>query len=315
MCGVAWRMNRRDVIRGCGALLAVPVAASAQAEAPIRIGVGGADTFAEGFYATDLGIFQKAGLNVEMTIFNQGAAIATAVAANALDVGISNTVNLALAIAHGAPFRIIAGAGMYSSDAPTTVLMVQKNSALQHPKDLEGKTIAVTALKDLTEVGVRAWLERNGVDAGKIKFTEIPMVQMPPNLTRGTVDAAVVGEPWLSTSQAILRTFATFYDAVAPRFLIANWFSTADYVQKNGAQLRRLVDSVYETARWANAHHAESAAILAKWAKLDPATIALMGRCAYATSLDPRYLDPVFAAMYKYDAIDRKLTVGEVVAK
>jgi NitT/TauT family transport system substrate-binding protein len=299
------------------ALLAVGSATRvrAQAEAPIRIGVGGADTFAEGFYATDIGIFKKAGLNIEMTVFNQGAAIATAVAGNALDVGISNTVNLAVAIAHGAPFRIVAGAGLYSADAPTTVLMVPKTSSLQRPKDLEGKTVAVTALKDLTEVGVRTWLDRNGVDAAKIKFTEIPMVQMPANLMRSTVDAAVVGEPWLSASHDTLRMLATFYDAIAPRFLISNWFSTADYYQKNTAQVRRLVDAVYETARWANAHHAESGAILAKWAKIDPAAMTSMGRCAYATSLDPRYLDPVFAAMYKYDALDRKLTVGDVVAK
>lgn len=308
-------MKRTTLLRALGAVLAVPARASGQIDNPIRIGVGGADTFAEGFYATDLGIFKKTGLNVEMTLFNQGAAIATAIAGNALDVGISNTVNLALAIAHGAPFRIIAGAGMYSADAPTTVLLVPKSSTLQRPKDLEGKTIAVTALKDLTEVGVRAWLERNGVDAGKIKFTEIPMAQMPANLVRTTVDAAVVGEPWLSASHDTLRTVATFYDAIAPRFLIADWFSTADYVSKNTAQVRRLVDAVYETARWANAHHAESGASLAKWAKIDPATTASMGRCAYATALDPRYLDPVFAAMYKYDAIDRRLTVGDVVAK
>ena len=299
-----------------GALLAAPAAAVAQpADAPIRIGVGGADTFAEGFYATDLGIFKKAGLNVEMTVFNQGAAIATAVAGHAIDVGISNTVNLAVAIAHGAPFLFVAGAGMYTAAAPTTVLMVPKNSPLRVPKDLEGKTIAVTALKDLTEVGTRAWLDRTGVDAATIKFTEIPMSQMPANLTRATVDAAVVGEPWLSATRDTLRTFATFYDAIAPRFLIANWFASADYYKKNAELVRRLVDAIYETARWANAHHVESAAILAKWAKLDPATIAGMGRCAYATALDPRLLEPVFNAMYKYEAIDKRLTVADVVAK
>jgi hypothetical protein len=38
-----------------------------------------------------------------------------------------------------------------------------------------------------------------------------------------------------------------------------------------------------------------------------------MGRCQYATSLDAKLLDPVLAAMYKYNAIDKKLTAADLV--
>ena len=40
-----------------------------------------------------------------------------------------------------------------------------------------------------------------------------------------------------------------------------------------------------------------------------------MGRVEFATSFDPRYIDPVLAAMYKYEAIDKKLTSADLVAK
>lgn len=308
-------MRRARFVAGVAlASTAMPCRILAEASAPVlRIGTGGADTFAEPYYAMELGFFKKAGLNVELTTFASGAQIATAVAGGALDAGISNTVNLAGAIAHGAPFVLIAGAGMYSSKLPTTVLMTAKNSPLRAAKDLEGKTVAVTALKDLTEVGTRAWLERNGADVAKVKFVEIPMPQMPANLERGTVDAAVVGEPWLSPNRdKTLRVFAPFYDAVGPQFLIADWFTTVDFARKQPALIKRLVDVVYETARWANAQHDESGAILAKWGKLDPAGVAAMGRCEYATNLDPKLIEPMLGLMYTYDALDRKLTLADL---
>jgi len=280
----------------------------------VRIGVGNADTFAEGYYATDMGFFTKAGLNVDQQVFNSGGAILVAAGGNALDIGLSNTGNLATAIAHGAPFTLIAGAGMYTASNPTTVLMVALNSPLQKPADLAGKTIAVTALKDLTEVGTRAWLARSGVDPNSVKFVELSMNQMAAGLDRGTFDAAIIGEPFLSAVRGkTLRVFADAYDALGPQFLIANWFATTDYVKKNPDIIRRFVACVYDTARWANANHAASGKILAKWAQMDPGAVSTMGRCQYATSLDAKLLDPVLAAMYKYNAIDKKLTAADLV--
>jgi NitT/TauT family transport system substrate-binding protein len=309
-------MDRRAAL---GALAAVAGAAAlgtpARAEGPpVRIGVGNADTFAEGYYATDMGFFTKAGLTVDQQIFNSGGAILVAAGGNALDIGLSNTGNLATAIAHGAPFTLIAGAGMYTASNPTTVLMVALNSPLQKPADLVGKTIAVTALKDLTEVGTRAWLARSGVDPNSVKFVELSMNQMAAGLDRGTFDAAIIGEPFLSAVRGkTLRVFANAYDALGPQFLIANWFSTTDYVKKNPDVIRRFVASVYDTARWANANHPASGKILAKWAQMDPVAVSTMGRCQYATSLDAKLLDPVLAAMYKYNAIDKKLTAADLV--
>lgn len=283
---------------------------------PVRMGVGSADTFAEGYYATDMGFFAKAGLDADLTIMPTGAQIVTAAGANAIDVGISNTVNLANAIAHGAPFTIIAGAGLYTAARPTTVLAVGINSPLHAPSDLVGKTVAVTALKDLTEVGTRAWLSKNGVDPNGVKFVELSMSQMAAGLDRATFDAAIIGEPYLSAARGkTIRVLANVYDTIGPQFLIADWFAGKDYVKSHPEVIRRVVSAVTETARWANANQAASGKILAKWAKMDESIFTTMTRCEYATSLDPKYLDPVLDAMYRYDAIDRRLTTADIVTR
>jgi NitT/TauT family transport system substrate-binding protein len=308
------RRGALTTLASFAAAAALDAPARAADAAQVRIGVGSADTFAEGFYATDMGFFTKAGLNVDMQLFTSGGAILVAAGGNAVDIGLSNTGNLADAIAHGAPFTVIAGAGMYTAAHPTVALTVALNSPLRKPGDLAGKTIAVTALKDLTEIGTRAWLARNGVNPDSVKFVQLSMVQMAAGLDRGTFDAALIAEPNLSAAAGkTVRIFGRPYDAVGSQFLIANWFSTTDYVKKNPDVIRRFVGAVYDTARWANANHLASSKILAKWAQMDPAVTAAMGRCEYATSLDARLLDPVLAALYQYGAVDRRLTAANLI--
>src|SRR5258708_36974156 len=83
-----------------------PAAAQLQA---LRVGATANDTYAEAYYAADMGFFTKAGLAVELTTFPNGAAISAGIAAGALDIGVSNPVQLANAIVHGVPFVFIAG--------------------------------------------------------------------------------------------------------------------------------------------------------------------------------------------------------------
>jgi len=173
----------------------VPAIGVAQTLAPLRVAATANDTFAEAYYAQDMGFFKKAGLNVDLQTFANGASVTTAVGGNAADVGISNPVGLAGAFSHNAPFVLIAGGGMYSSKAPTTVMCVAKDSPLKTAKEFEGKTIAVSGLKDLTQLGAVAWLAQSGADTSKMQFVEIPFAEMGPALVRGTIAAAVISEP------------------------------------------------------------------------------------------------------------------------
>src|ERR1700722_4579312 len=131
------RSQALGVLAAGAALL--PGAAWAQsAPAKVRIGSVAADTYAEGFYALDLGLFDKAGLSVDVTPFANGAAMAAAAAGGSIDVGIGDATELANGISRGLPFVLIAGGGVYSSAAPTTTLCVAKSSMIARASDLEG---------------------------------------------------------------------------------------------------------------------------------------------------------------------------------
>lgn len=278
----------------------------------IRLGDVPVDQFAEGYYAQDMGFFKNAGLNVELMPITTGAQISAAIAGGAMDIGISNTAGLANAISHGAPFVIVAGGGL--SDA-SAVLVVAKNSPLAAAKDLEGKTVGVETLGDLTQIAPSAWMEQNGADYRKVRFIEIHFPEVSAAIERGAVDAAMLTEPFLSAANGkTVRILAKPYTSIAPAFMVSAWFSTRDYVAKNPEVVKRFVAAMSDTARWANEHHDLSADILAKYTKIDLATIKTMARTSYAPAAEPRFIQPLLTQLYKFHAIAKPLTVADVLA-
>ena len=290
--------------------------ADAQNTATVRIGATANDTYAEAYYAQDKAFFTAAGLDAPITTFTNGAAVSAAIASGALDVGISNPVQLANAVSHGIPFVYFAGGAYYSTSAPTTVLCVAANSKIRSPKDFAGTTIAVSALKDLTDLSKSVYLEKNGVGADTVKTTELAFAEMGPALERGTVAGAVISEPSLTNAvqSGQARVFAKVFDALAPRFLISGWFTTKDWYAKNTALAKRMQATFYQTARWANANHDESGKILMKYSKVSPDTIAKMTRCVYAETITPQLIDPLLAISYKAKLTDRLITGAELIA-
>ncbi len=65
----------------------------------------------------EMGFFAKAGLDVKITPSQSGAAIASAVASNAVDIGWTPPVSLAIAHVKHVPFVIVAPAALYASSA------------------------------------------------------------------------------------------------------------------------------------------------------------------------------------------------------
>ena len=193
------------------------------------------------------------------------------------------------AVARGIPVQMLAPASMYSLRDNASDLMVAKDSPFKTAKDLIGGTVAVSALKDLSQLGVMAWLERNGVSRDGVHFVELKFGEMGAAIQRGVVQAAIISEPAKSAAlrEGQVRPFADVYLAIAPEWATIVWFTTKPWLQKNPETAKRLVNAIFATARWANTHTQESAVILAKVAKMDVSVINGMRRLYFGTSNDP----------------------------
>src|SRR5258708_27659325 len=109
---------------------AAPRTGSAQTASPsmTRIGVAPVEVCAEAFYGVDLGIFKKAGLDVELQFFPSPGAISAALAGNAIDVGLFDSVGLVAAHSRSVPIVFLAPGKLYEETAPAIGLVVRSDS-------------------------------------------------------------------------------------------------------------------------------------------------------------------------------------------
>ena len=293
--------------------LAVPGTVSAQTRT-IRYGSAINDSYAQAFFAADQGFFTKAALDVDVQTFANAPAIVQAVIGNALDVGTADPIQLGNAFNHGIPLAFFAGGGLYRSSAPTTMLSASTTGSIRSIKDLAGQSIAIIALSSTGATALRVLLQQNGVDPAQVKFFELPFASMAAALQRGTVSAALIAEPFLSQEKASLRFIGDPQSVIGKEFYVAATFATRSWLTQNRQLAQTLTQTLYATARWSNTHHDDSAVILSKYTKLDIATIRAMTRVAYATSLEPRLIQPVLDFAYKVGSLSTPVKATDIIA-
>jgi NitT/TauT family transport system substrate-binding protein len=301
------------IATGTAALL--PRRARAQAPPKIRMGsVATGDSYSLPFYAQEGGFFSRAGLNVELQEVSQPGSIIAAVAGGSLDVGFADPPLLGNASNRGLPMAYFAGGGLYSSEAPTTVLCIAPNSPIRTARDLHGNSIAIVVLASIGAAAIRSWIESNGADIAQIKLIELPFTTMVTAVIKGDVGAAFVGEPYLTQAKNDIRRFANAFDAIAKSFFINACFSTRPWLARNPDAAARVAQALAEGARWANTHHDDSAAILSKYARVPVEVVRSMNRVRFA-DYDVRLIQPVLDTAFKFKLLERPISAGDITVR
>jgi NitT/TauT family transport system substrate-binding protein len=293
----------------------VPAASPAQTSAPpasIKLGVITVEAAAEAFYALDMGFFKKQGLDVDLQIMQNGAAIAAAVTGGSLDAGFADTVSISNAHARGLPLVYLAPAMLNSYAAPTLAILVNGAGPIREPKDLNGKTIAVNGINNITMLPVEAWIDKNGGDSKTVKWIEIPIFQANDAVSAGKVDATVTGEPFITFgADKGLRPLFMDKNAIASRYILSGFFTTKDWAAKNPALAAKFIAAIKETAQWANANPAAAGVILAKYTKLPQAVVDRIKHGQFAETLLASDYQPVIDAAAKYGVLPKAFPAPE----
>jgi NitT/TauT family transport system substrate-binding protein len=280
--------------------------AAAQPLSSLSVATIGGDIGAQAWYAQDLGIFRKYGLDVTVNQMS-GNQLDTAVTAGAVDVAFSGPIQVAIARSKGLPLSILAPANMYVANAPTAGLMaVRQSSAINSAKDLNGKVVAVSSIGAIPYFGARAWIDRGGGDSKSVHFVELTFSEMADAVRAGRVDAAVMditADPSLGKTGDSLRLLGQSFDAIAPQFVSGTWISRTGWIVAHEPEAKTFLQAMLETATWANAHHGESAEILAKHSQIPLALLETVTRVTYATEISPRLVQPLIDVSTRYGAM------------
>jgi NitT/TauT family transport system substrate-binding protein len=290
------------------AVCAVPAAVTAQAPITVNVGCGSTEFDAEAYYAQELGLFQKVGLNVVIQRMRGGPDVQAAVAGGSFQIGDTNILSLAAAKQHGQSITVIAPGAQYAAAAPTSLLVVMPDSPAHVAKDLNGKTVAGISVGGLDQLYIDAWIDKNGGDISTVKFVEMPPSAMVPALEAGRIDAASLSEPFLDIERSKLRVLARDVEAVVPNSMITAWFATSEWAAKNPATVKAFAGAIAEAAEWANKNPEAAAKILGKYMAIDePRTHA-----NYAQSLDVGLVQPILDGAAKYKLLSAPMTYADL---
>ena len=307
-------MKRQHALGYIGAgFVAGAASVPARAATPLRLATLPVDGTALAYYAKDLGYFDDAGLDVEIQSVSNGAVITTSVLSNSVDIGWSEITALAAAYKRGLPVVIIAAGGIHTTGSLATQLVVLKTSPLQTASDLSGKVIGVTGLANIAQYAPELWIDKNGGKSSSVKFIEVPLPEIPAALQQGRIDAGWLAEPFITIAAPFTRTFATCFDAVAPRWMLGAWFTTPAWASAH----RDVVDSyravMTKTATWANANQDKSGLILAKYSHIDPSLLSHMHRITYGTRPEAAQIQPAIDLAARYGAIDASFPAQQLL--
>lgn len=134
--------------------------------------------------ARDKGFYRDAGLDVTVTSGKGSGTTAQLVASKASQFGFSDGYGVATGISKGMPIKTI---GSVFRKNPAA-LIVLADSGIKSPKDLEGKTVAMTAGSGQFQQWP-AFAKGAGIDAAKIHMVNIDPAGVGPALVSKKADA------------------------------------------------------------------------------------------------------------------------------
>ena len=269
------------------------------------------------FMAMEKGLFKAEGLELETVPMAGGAVIVQGVTSGDLQFGWTNVVSMYQAHVEGFDFKFIAGGAINARGSNEThAIVVGVNSPIKVAKDLEGRTVAVNTLNNIVHLMAMAWVDNHGGNSSKVKFVEIPFPQMEPALVAGKVDAISVQEPFAAVAarRPETRVLSNPWGDVLPRFLIASWFASDKWLQKNRSAAQAFVRALQRGVDAVRADKESARAAMIKWAGLNPDFAGKIGVPQFEKTIADKDLQVTMDLTYKYKMISKPLKAKDVLS-
>jgi NitT/TauT family transport system substrate-binding protein len=301
-------LSRSRMLAATGSAVALwPTVLRAQTLEKIRLAGVATDDLTPVYYAIKNGLYQKAGLDVEVVPTSSGTAATEAVISGAYEMGKGSLIASLLAHLKGLPLKIVGNGAIWDVKSPFTMMLVAADSMAKTGADMNGKTLASAALNDLNALAMTAWIDKNGGDAKTVKWIELPNSAGGAALADHRVEAISLNEPQLSAAldTGKVRILAPAYSAIGEHFAFTVYFAQPDWAAKHADAIKRWVKVTYDAANYTNAHHPETAPMMADITKIPIAIISKMARVNGSTSGDPSLIQAAINVAAKYNYIPK----------
>jgi NitT/TauT family transport system substrate-binding protein len=311
-------LTRSALLAGTAATIFIPNIVRAQTPlTKIQFAGVPTDDMTHVFYAQKTGMYEKAGLDVEIIQTASGTIATTAVVAGTYQLGKGSLIASLVAHLRDLPLVVAANSSIWDKSVLFNEAVVAADSNIRTGADLNGKTAATPALNDLNQLVISAWVDKNGGDSKTMKWIEFPNSALGAALAEHRIDIAALQEPQLSAELATgkVRALAPVYNSVSEHFVFGVFFANKPWAEKNSDALKRWIKTTFDAAAYTNTHHAETVQMMSDLTKIPPAIYAKMARVQAATQAtsDPSLMQPLIDAAAKYKMISRDFPAKELM--
>jgi NitT/TauT family transport system substrate-binding protein len=161
----------------------------------------------------------------------------------------------------------------------------------------------------------REWLTRMGVDWKKVDFVETQHPLMEGILKSGSVDAVVGLQPFMAKiigSKA--GELLSYFSRDMPGGMSITVFSSKRaWAEKNPAAIKAYRAAFAEGAAYAHAQPDEARTVVAKFLKLPPPAVAVVGIPHFTSNLGDEHLAPWVEIMKSQGMIRGDVSVKNVI--
>jgi NitT/TauT family transport system substrate-binding protein len=232
------------------------------------------------YVAAEKGYFAEEGLQLEFLPIDGGSDAVVQVGAGNFDVaGGGISAGMLNAVARGIEFEIAAPLHTERPKLASPLVVSKKrfdSGELTKVSDLKGKKVATNNRGTATEWWLKTALEKGGLDINTdVEVIGLPFPQVAPALESGTLDGAILTEPFATAAEDqgfIVRLSEDFISDFKPTYVYFN----KDWVTKNPETATKFIKAYLRGARdlQGEAYFDDAnVAAIAKYTKVDPAVI------------------------------------------
>jgi NitT/TauT family transport system substrate-binding protein len=190
------------------------------------------------------------------------------------------------------------------------------DSDIQAPADLEGKTIAINTLNNISQLTVTAALDSEGVDTSTINFVEVPLPDMVGQLEAGQIDAAGLVEPLVTTGRNAGQRML-IHDRVAtePEMTIATYFTSTSYLEENPDIVEAFVRAMNRSLEYATENPDEARQAIADYTEIPPDVLAEVVLPLWQTDLNQASIENTAQLMVDQGSAESEPDVDGLIAE
>jgi len=196
--------------------------------------------------ALERGYFEDAGVELELTLFANGSAMSAALARGEVELGVGGHLQTLSAAQEGARQVFLAPLGFERAPDHLPIALI---SSVGSGRELEGRSVGVSARAAISELQLRIFMAGEGADFEQLTLEMMPFREMAEAFRSGAIAAASAPDPFAAElerdglGRVVDRGSLGTELPAGERVLITGLAADEGWLERHREQARLVVDA------------------------------------------------------------------------